>query len=103
MYPGSSPISYSPFTVSLVVLTTTLFYYLLVTVRRGRGEALLRPVAFSFSVPGPSVRALVGPPFLRLRCLFPFLFPSPPTGLPCFVRCLSCWVWGATLAHRTRH
>ena len=103
MYPGSSPLSPSPYAFPLDALSGNPHSFSLVPSRGGRGGALLRPVAFYLPVTGPSTRALVGPPFPRPCRLFPFLFPSPPTGIPCVVRYSSCRVWGATLAHRTRH
>ena len=60
-----------------------------------------RPIPFPF--PSPPARAQVFPPFVRPCRLFPFHVPVSPMYLPCIIRCLSCWVWGATLAHCPRH
>ena len=76
MYPVSSPLFPSPSAFPLDALSNNFLSFLLVPSHRGRGGALLRPVAFSFPVPIPSVRALISPPFPRPRCLFPFHFPS---------------------------
>ena len=53
MYPGSSPLSPSPYAFSYVASSTNFLSFLLVPGRGGRGGALLRLVAFYFPIPSP--------------------------------------------------
>ena len=63
----------------------------------GGGAGLSLTSTFSFS--SPSARVRVFPPFVCPRGLFIFHVPVSSVCSPCVVRCSSCWVWGAMLAH----
>ena len=57
----------------------------------------------SFFNPFTSCARPCSPPLMRLLCPLPFSVPVWSLCYPCFVCCLSCWVWGAALEHWSRH
>ena len=102
MYPGLYPFSPCPSAGSDVWSPPIYCSALLIAVCGGcAGLSLLGPLYF----PLPSACVQVFPTFMRLRRLFLFIAPVPVSSVcaTCVLRCSSCWVWGATLAHCLRY